>query len=296
MFSHYLFREQRHQEHLDEHGYVAIPFLSPQELQELRDYYYSVHPGGKLPYWREGIHMTIWAADRAYKEAVMANIRRLLAPAADRVFSGHRIVNPVFIVKETGTGTTFPVHQDWTVTDERRFLSFNVWIPLQDVDEHSGAIWVLPGSHRIAPDVRGPGHLFPDFTPVLELIRPRMKSINIPAGHAAIFYHKVIHGSPPNLAPSHRITAAISVLPKDAPMQIYFQPGPEAPLEIHQPEDDFTLDYTNLRDESLTVPPRGKPVALAPPYRHPTFTPESFERLYASAVRLGLLERTPLKA
>ena len=45
--------------------------------------------------------------------------------------------------KRDSNGALRP-HQDWSIVDEESFRSYNVWIPLVNVDENNGAIQVLP--------------------------------------------------------------------------------------------------------------------------------------------------------
>lgn len=54
------------------------------------------------------------------------------------------------ILKPAGYGAPTPWHQDeayWDPAMEHRSLS--IWLPLQDVDERSGCMCFIPGSHRL---------------------------------------------------------------------------------------------------------------------------------------------------
>ncbi|MFN8396216.1 MAG: phytanoyl-CoA dioxygenase family protein [Bacteroidia bacterium] len=286
-----LFRDQKFQENLDRDGCVVVPFLTPDELKELRAFYDHYHPDGVAPQMRDGIHMTIWCSDRQYKDEIREGIRRIIQPAADRLYQNFRLVTPVFIVKRQGADTTFPIHQDWNVVDETQHRAFNMWIPLHDVDEKNGALWIVKGSHKFPNHVRGPGYLFPKLYHLDAHLRPLMEPMAMPAGNALIFYHRVLHGSPPNQNEQPRVVIATSVLPKTVPLHIFFQKDAESNLEVYHPHDEFIYEFENVRDQTAFHPPSGKPVAIQAPFKQPDFSQEWFDRYYAGKPKLGFWER-----
>jgi len=261
-----LFKDSQKQKELEKNGYVVIPFLTTQDVAELNQFYCEIHSGGSPPNFIEGIHMTTWCKDAEYKKKVSGYLENLLLKPTNDFFDHVRRLNHVFIVKKTGKDTTFKVHQDWNVVDESKYESVNVWVPLHDVDEHSGALWVLPGSHKIKRKIRGAGYLFPDYSPYFNELEKKSISVKLKAGEAIVFYHSIIHGSPPNLANNDRKAACFSVIPENAPLCIYFQPTANDSLEQYEPSDDFVFGYEYLRTESLTRPPANSPVKTTPPY------------------------------
>lgn len=249
---------------LSEDGVVKIPFLNEEELAELRELYYSSHGESDPPTMYDGIHMTIWHSDLAYKLKINRRLKEILQSACDRTFKNYRAVTQQFIVKRKGKETTFPMHQDWSIVDETKFPSFNLWIPLQDVDGANGAMAIVKGSHRIARKVRGAGYLFPGFYNLREELQPYLTTYPMKAGEALLFFHCSLHGSSYNSEEGHRAVTQISIIPKDAPMQIYFQREPGQPLEVHHPQDDFTFHYNKIREESETRPPTDNPTQILP--------------------------------
>jgi len=245
-------------------GVIKIPFLTDSELQEIKDLYSDVHGNTDPPSMYDGIHMTIWHKDRAYKMHINTELKRILTGACERTFQNYRAISQQFIVKRKGSDTTFPIHQDWSIVDEFKYKSFNLWIPLQDVDETNGAMWIVKGSHKIERKIRGAGYLFPNYYPVLDALQPRMTSCSMKGGEALLFYHNTLHGSPYNHSEGHRVVTQISIIPKDAPLKIYFQKGEGAPLEVHYPADSFTFYYDKIREESEVRPPTGRATETLP--------------------------------
>jgi len=261
-----LLKDNHLQQELKNNGFVILPFLNAQELQQLNDFYAGVHGNEEPPLFIEDIHMTTWCSDAGYKQSISDNLTTIFAQASNRFFQNYRRLNNVFIVKRSGRQTSFKVHQDWNIVDENLYESVNVWVPLHDVSEDSGALWVLKGSHNIQRKVRGAGYLFPDYGPHLAELEKKAISVNLKAGEAIVFYHSVIHGSPPNLSGALRRAACFSVIPKQAPLCIYFQPTANHALEQHEPPDGFMFNYTHLRTETTQRAPSEQPVKQMPSF------------------------------
>lgn len=240
---------------LSKDGVIKISLLDETALSKIISLYKSANQSGQPSSFFDGIHMTIWDQNTEYKTAIRENLEQLLMPYFDKYFTNYRAISQQFIVKLPGNNTTFPVHQDWSIVNERDYFSLNIWIPLHDVDETNGAMWIVKGSHRLDQPVRGAGSLFPNYFPLLEEMKPYMTSFPMKAGEALIFYHSTIHGSPQNLSNEPRLTVQVSLLPKEAPMEIYFQPPGSKSIEVHHPEDNFNFYYTNIREESVTKTP-----------------------------------------
>lgn len=267
-----LLKDPALQHELNEKGFVTVQVLNDAELNELRSYYSAIHPNG-APEKIEGIHMTTWCKDLDYKLGVANRLSEIYSKPCEAIFENYRTLNNVFIVKDSGE-TPFKVHQDWTVVDEQENFAINVWIPLYDITKNEGGLWVVEGSHKINRHVRGSAYLFPNYTQFNDELEKSAKSVNLKAGEAIIFYVNVIHGSPPNHGETERIATCFSVIPKDAPLTIYFQKKAGDPLEIHSPDDDFMYHYEHLRTETFERAPTKNPVKIVESYTNETVTHE----------------------
>jgi ectoine hydroxylase-related dioxygenase (phytanoyl-CoA dioxygenase family) len=108
------------------------------------------------------------------------------------------LFNEQFVVKAADRGLRFSWHQDSGFIDYPHELYLTCWIPLDDVDEANGTIWLLPysraGTRVVADHVRDPetndliGYTGDD--PGDPLI--------LPAGSIACFSSTVFHRSGPN--------------------------------------------------------------------------------------------------
>lgn len=270
----HLLKDQTLEAQLEQDGVVRIPFLTQEELAEVQAFYKGLHGGGNPPALYDGIHMTIWSPDLDYKLKIKETLERILAAACERNFKNYRAVNQQFIVKLKGEETTFPVHQDWSIVDESKYTSFNIWVPLQDVNENNGAMWILKKSHNINRPIRGAGYLFPNYGPILEELKKRATLFSMKAGEALIFFLNTIHGSPANQSEDARVVIQSAILPQEASFQIYHQPQPGLPLEVHHPQDDFTYRYERLREDSMMKAPTDKSFEVLASYENKPVTLE----------------------
>lgn len=263
-----LFQDDKLENELFDKGFINIPFLSDDELEELKGYYYGVHPNEKLELegTMHGIHMTTWSGNDGYKRLVKSFLANVFEKGASRLFNNHRLLNHVFIVKEGGDTTEFNIHQDWSVVDESVDYSVNIWVPLHDVTKDNGALWILPGSHRLDQPIRGAGCLFPDYMSQMEVLKDKVRCIEVKAGEALIFFHATIHGSPPNQSTERRAVACATAIYEDAALTTYFQRSEDSELEVYNPADDFMFTYSDIMNDASVVAPKAKLIEKRPSY------------------------------
>jgi Phytanoyl-CoA dioxygenase (PhyH) len=140
--------------------------------------------------------------------------RRASELAREILGGGARFVSDVAISKSAYCGAPTPWHQDEAFRDPRFSYDYvTFWIALQDVDESSGCLQFVPGSHT--SDVREhkvPGddsesvalecHPFADETAV---------SCPLRAGDCTIHFARTVHSSTPNLSQNDRVAYSITL-------------------------------------------------------------------------------------
>src|SRR5690606_6148058 len=111
------------------------------------------------------------------------------------------------------------IHQDWSFVDEDLHRSVGLWVPLVDVDEANGTLYVLPGSHRVLRQVRpAPGLPAGAPNPVTELDFDDLDPVPLRVGQAIAYDQAVVHGSPPNRTDAPRPAVALNFAPRAAPL------------------------------------------------------------------------------
>lgn len=199
-----------HHEQFERDGYIMVPFLPRDEVEEARRIYQRLQPSP-----RPGTDFSIIDARAAYRVAADGALRKLLQPHLANLFDQPKITFCCFIAKVSGADSAFPLHQDQTAVDESRYSSVNVWCPLLDLDDQNGPLWMLKGGHRLRPTYRGPG--IPKIVEGCDdLLRPYLTPLYPRAGEAVIFDRSIIHASPTNRSTATRIVVSACLTHREA--------------------------------------------------------------------------------
>jgi hypothetical protein len=228
------------QQKLADEGYVVMDALSPEDVAFLRQGVDALFAGE-----RRGFHASNTSNDPPYRRAVHELLAPVLQAALTPRFAGYDVVNSLAILKFAGEDSGFVVHQDWKMVDENRYRGVNVWCPLVDTDADNGGLLVLPGSHRLLNSVRcGPD--FPSWydAPGLSVSWADMVPVEVRAGQALVFDHRLLHSSAINRSDDVRPVAVAVMLPSDAQAYHWFRPEPDSDeLDVLAVDNDFFFDF-----------------------------------------------------
>ncbi|HYF46426.1 MAG TPA: phytanoyl-CoA dioxygenase family protein [Acidimicrobiales bacterium] len=194
-------------------GYVTVPFLSSDEVEEILEGYRRI-----VPTPDEGVMaFDYMRPDRSAMEAVAG----LLAPYWERhlpgLFVDHDVVFSTFVIKPPSADSTMYLHDDRTYVDESRHRSCTVWIPLVDTSPElrNGCLHVVVGSHRIMTAASGTNT--PDWIRPFEgYLAAHATPVSVPAGSALVYDTRTVHSSPPNLSDRPRPAIAAAMAPRGA--------------------------------------------------------------------------------
>ena len=193
-------------------GYVVVDLLDPPGLDHLRAVRDRHGPAPGDP--QDGLFNDSWSTDQDYKRAVAAELEEALGGVLRRHLPAYRPLGYAHIVKWPGPGGAVVAHRDPTFADERRFRTIMLWCPLEDVDDHSGTLWVTPGSHRRTSGVRvhqSPANVVADIT--CRMGGPA-RPLQLRAGEAILYDHALIHLSGPNDSNHPRVAVASPLVPR----------------------------------------------------------------------------------
>ena len=126
-----------------------------------------------------------------------------------------------FQIKPPSQKSDLNPHQDSPVIDELLHNAVYIWIPLCDITEQNGPVWVLPGSHLWGNHQRSlnVNWVFEKHT---KMLWKYMKPISMKRGDVLCWDTALIHGSSPNLSNDMRIAVTTTILPKSYNMVDYF--------------------------------------------------------------------------
>jgi ectoine hydroxylase-related dioxygenase (phytanoyl-CoA dioxygenase family) len=201
---------------LAEEGFVVVPFLNSIEVESLKRVYFEAHVEEQIPFYATAHHQ-----DSEFRKKMSEAISAILTPHTEEVFVNCDLLGASFIVKASKAESSLQPHQDWNIVDETKFRSFNVWIPLVNLNDSNGAIEVLPKSHNW---IRGYRHSSIDcaYREVHNLVWENMKPLYMKAGEALIYDHALLHASKANHSAENRIAVASGVKPTEAQMYFYW--------------------------------------------------------------------------
>lgn len=205
------FKDPALEQELTERGYVVIPgFLSPEDVDRLLTLYHASHQEREIGCWNSLYDLPTGAgAD------LSAQIRTVAEPRLDEYFMDWKFPSALFIVKNPGRGHESLVHRDDSVFDEEQVQYRQCWVPLVDLTETNGALYVVPRSHKLFTDSRPMFAKWP-----YEHLRPRLEqefeTLYAKAGDLVVYLERTLHGSPLNVGDEPRPVFQGGVIHRDA--------------------------------------------------------------------------------
>jgi hypothetical protein len=201
---------------LSEEGFIVLPFLNNNEVNALIELYNMYHSEK-----RTGLYATSHSSDRDFKLKFNNEILKQFENAINRYFLNCRPLGGSYIVKYNGQNGTLLPHQDWSIVDEEQFRSFNIWVPLVDTTVENGAIAVLPRSHNLIKSFRGVN--VPDpFYKISEYTWKHHQTLNMKAGEALLYDHRLLHASGINHTEIPRLAVVFGIIPEKAEMRYHY--------------------------------------------------------------------------
>ncbi len=230
-----ILRDKELDEQLLEKGYVVVPFLTPAETNELVDFYYQNHPKTQ-----DGMYATAHVNDIEFRMKMNNFIKTVFERAIEKAFINHTALGGSYIAKGKGAKGTLHPHQDWNIVDETEFRSFNVWVPLVDLNENNGAIKILPESHSWLTTYRG-ANISSAFGNLNDLLWKEMLSLYMKKGEALIYDHRLLHASGENKTDEIRLAAVYGIIPAKSEMRYYHKADTNT-VEVFESNPEFFLN------------------------------------------------------
>lgn len=244
-----LLKKESLNQQLAENGFVVFNYLDSEAVAELKAFFEAHH--AQSP---EGFYATAHVEDLAFRQAMNDKIKAVMAPFWDDHFDQATALGGTFIAKPPGPKGILPPHADWNIVDEGHSRSFNLWIPLVDTHAENGAVHVLPFSHDWFDAHRGPGISNP-FEPVTNEIWKYLHPLEMKAGEALLYDHRLLHASPINKTDELRLACVYGVVPEGEAMRFHcedrgllkaFHSSPEFFMEGNPEEGPGKLELVGI--------------------------------------------------
>lgn len=287
------FRDPAVQADFERDGFVTLPFLESDEVQALRDGFTSLGPAPGDP--GLACQSSFHSHDRAYKVAVNRTVSAVLGPRVQAHLDRQRMLPCNYIAKWPSGMSGFGLHQDLSLVDERQHRSAEVWVALDDTNELNGQLWMVPGSHRWIPTIRGINAFpFPFANTSQRIIERHSIPVAVPAGTAVVFNHATLHFSLPNRSDTPRLVAITDVIPEEAEHLHYFGDG-DGSVSVYRIDDDF---WTDNNPFTLWKPPHHSAWIGPVESTYVELTDDDLDRLVAegAAVESGQRPRGAMNA
>jgi ectoine hydroxylase-related dioxygenase (phytanoyl-CoA dioxygenase family) len=138
-------------------------------------------------------------------------------------------------------------HQDSPIIDERNDYVIQTWVPLSNVDDRNGCMYILPGSHLWGNFQRSLNVPWP-FVSCTGTLWKYMIPVPMKLGDVLCFDPAVIHGSKPNQSIEERYAITLLGVPKNlVPINYYRDKStPHNKVERYQVDQQFWMKGTFL--------------------------------------------------
>jgi hypothetical protein len=270
-----VFKKDSIQNEFEKNGFVILQFYSNEEIEFLKNLYRQLHPIDE-----KGFFPSTFSKDKNYRNKANEEIIRVGSRSMNEYLTDIKVVCGSFIVKSPGEDSIMNVHQDMTLVDESEYTGINIWCPLVDLSHKNGALYVLPGSHRLYPTYRGSS--VPNiYENVYNEIKKYMVPKYLKAGEAIIFDQSIIHYSPPNLSDEIRPVTNTYFTHKDATFMTAYYDKENCPgkIELFEQDYDFMTNFEQFGENIFDRPKIGKSLVFFD-WDFPKLTPEYLEKKY----------------
>lgn len=231
--NHSVLRNESNGRILLEQGFLVLDLLPNEVVGELLEFFQQSHPGSIPPFYA-----TAHSESEEVRVGSSRFIHQKLKPYLDPLVKDCTLLGGSFIVKTNESNSRLEAHQDWNLVDESIFRSYNLWVPLVQTKEQTGALKVLPGSHSWPMRWRGPNASEP-LNEVIQEVWEEMIAIDLLPGQAILYDHALYHGSFPNLSPERRVALVLGVVPQGAELLHSVQEGNQ--VTLYKSSVDFYL-------------------------------------------------------
>lgn len=241
--------------YLIENGYVVLDMLNEEQVNFFKELYRKWHPTPP-----DSFYKSYFSNNLEYKKEVEEAIMQYCLPVINEQFYDFNAFGAMFVVKPKGDSGHIPPHQDWSFVDETQHWSLNMWLPIQDVEERSGTMRFLKGSHFFLESIRGANT--PQLYEHLEsIIMEHLEDVPLKAGQAVFFYHGIVHCSHYNERNEERICLGLSVTQKEAPLYFHFLKEGATHADKFEVDPSFYISYAHNRHQ---LPDCAKPMGTDP--------------------------------
>ena len=196
-------------------GFVIVDLLSKDEVV-----YLNKLCGQYLQITQTDFVSSSHILNQKDSDFINDELHKILQHKFESLFPTLQLLGGTLATKIKGK-SNLEAHQDWTIVDENKFNSYNLWIPLVDTNSENGTLGLIPGSHKWNNNLRG-FNIPNDYGKFTKQFLQIGCEPSINAGQAILYNHKLVHYSRPNITNENRNVSIVGVKEKAADLRISF--------------------------------------------------------------------------
>lgn len=231
------FRDPAAQAEFEKQGFVVRRLLSDEEVRGARQRLEAAGMGRSFERndWEDSYYNSMFEREEGFQRRFRQAMGDLFHPRLDLLLDHGRYFETSLLYKPAQS-RELKLHQHVPLTEKPFAHSIFCWCPLEDADETSGTLMVVPGSHLMLRFIRTlkTEEFFMDYR--AELTRRHAVPVPLKAGEAILFENSLLHGSYPNHGDSSRPVVLTIVLEQGAVHALYKH---EASGETIVVDDDY---------------------------------------------------------
>jgi hypothetical protein len=230
------FKQKRLEQEINEDGFVHIPgFFSKEEIDYLLRLYESSHITSSQDniFWNSTTHLP-----NEHGTTVSQKIIEVARPRFEQLFNDWEFPVANFMAKNPVAESECPIHRDHSIFIEDQFQYRNIWVPLIDVDESNGTLFVVPKSHLLFTECLPMFSVWP-YSHLAKRLEKEFHALRAKAGDLVVYLERTLHGSYPNQAVKPRPAFHGGIIHKDASIRYIRQTEDEDEIEIYAVDTNF---------------------------------------------------------
>lgn len=186
------FKDAGIEDSLNRNGFVHIPaFLSPQQVAAYFAIYKSLHTD---TVFEKSMWNSLYDMPEGRGEQVSRQLKAMLTENFSGWLADFKMPVVTFMVKNPTTDSHCELHRDNSAFDETRFEYRNGWIPLVDINEKNGALYVVPKSDMVF-DYCLPMATEWHYKSMIPELMKHIQVVYAKAGDLVVYKDKTLHGS-----------------------------------------------------------------------------------------------------
>jgi hypothetical protein len=204
------------QEEFNNNGFVIIDYFNEEEVEEIRDLFFSEIQD----YKNEPLYESSRNNDDNTNLRINDFLQMKFSAHTNSYFKDVDIYGGTFMVKPSQSDDFLPLHQDWSIVEEDKYFTAFMWSPMQLTRHENGGLFAIKGSHNFFKNRRSGSLPAPRVSP-LQHIMKHAEDLIVNAGQVIIYSDKLFHGSHPNTTTDPRIVATGRLIEKGAKLTYY---------------------------------------------------------------------------